>query len=200
MVTPPITPDSVTDLVGRITDAARAGVDLIQIRQPGLEAATLCDLVCASVRAVQGTRTRVVVNDRLDVARAARAHGVHLREQSVPASRVRGVEPRGFLVGRSVHDADTAAAVSRAGGLDYLIFGTVFPTLSKPGQAAVGTAALADVVAATPLPVLAIGGVTIERFETIARAGAAGFAAIGLFAQGDPADIVDEAARAWAAR
>jgi thiamine-phosphate pyrophosphorylase len=200
MVTPPILPDGVTALIQRVEDVAHAGLDLVQIRQPDLDAATLCDLVRRSVHAVRGTHTRVIVNDRLDVALAAGAHGVHLREQSVPAPRVRDVAPRGFLVGRSVHDVDAAATASRAGGLDYLIVGTVFPTPSKPGRIAAGVAVLADVAAATPVPVLAIGGVTLERFDAVARAGAAGFAAIGLFARCSPADIVGEAAKAWASR
>jgi thiamine-phosphate pyrophosphorylase len=199
MVTPSITPGGVSDLVRRIEEAAAAGLDLVQFRQLDLDAATLCDLVRASVHAVRGTRTRILVNERLDVALAAGAHGVHLRAQSVPAPRLRAAVPHGFLLGRSVHAVEEAVDASLAGGLDYLIVGTVFPTLSKPGQAAAGVAMLAAVAAATTLPVLAIGGVSLERLGSVARTGAAGFAAIGLFDEGRPADIVGEAARAWAA-
>jgi thiamine-phosphate pyrophosphorylase len=198
MITPPVAPAGVDALVSRIEESARAGVDLVQIRQPQLEAAVLTDLARRSAEVVRRTRTRLLVNDRLDVALAAGAHGVHLREQSMSAARVRGVVPREFLLGRSVHDLEAASRASAAGGLDYLIFGTIFPTSSKPGQAAAGDAALADVVASAALPVLAIGGMTLERLRTVARTGAAGFAAIGLFADGDLADIVGEATRRWA--
>jgi thiamine-phosphate pyrophosphorylase len=198
MVTPPVTPAGVPALVSRIEEGARAGVDLVQIRQPQLDAAVLRELAQRGVDAVRGTRTRILVNDRLDVALAAGAHGVHLREESVSATRVRGLMPRECLLGRSVHGVDVASKASDGGGLDYLIFGTIFLTSSKPGQAAAGEAALADVVASTPLPVLAIGGITLERLDTVIRTGAAGFAAIGLFADGDLADIVGEATRRWA--
>jgi thiamine monophosphate synthase len=67
------------------------------------------------------------------------------------------------------------------GGLDYLVFGTVFKTDSKPGLGAAGVDALAEVAAATSLPVLAIGGVTHATLQHVQQAGAAGFAAIGLF-------------------
>jgi thiamine-phosphate pyrophosphorylase len=90
--------------------------------------------------------------------------------------------PRGFLVGRSVHDVASARTATEAGGLDYLIFGSVFATASKPGRSPAGLDALAAVAAATPLPVLAVGGVTAERIPAVSRAGAMGIAAIGLFA------------------
>jgi thiamine monophosphate synthase len=85
-------------------------------------------------------------------------------------------------VGRSVHAADEAAAASRAGGLDYQLFGTVFESASKPGRTPAGLDALRDAVAATTLPVLAVGGMTHERWPEVRAVGAAGFAAIGLFA------------------
>jgi thiamine-phosphate pyrophosphorylase len=160
----------------------------VQIRERQLEGAALVDLVERCVAAVRGTRTRVVVNDRLDVALIARAQGVHLRGDSVPAARVRALSPRGFLVGRSVHDVAGVRAATAEGGVDYLVFGTVFPTASKPASLVCGAAALADAAAATPLPVLAIGGMTPERLREVAGAGAAGWAGIGLFT-GPPGNL-----------
>ena len=192
---------SVRDLVGRVAAAARAGVDLVQVRERDLDGGALTDLVERLVDAVHQTKTRVLVNDRLDVALAAGAHGVHLRGDSMPAHRVRTIAPPGFLVGRSVHDSGEAAAVTREGGLDYLIFGTVFRTASKPGGAAAGVNALAGAVAATPLPVLAVGGITIDGLTQVARAGAMGYAAIGLFADPggpEPAAVVEASLRAFA--
>lgn len=168
-------------LIARVAAAAGAGVHLVQVRDPGLEGGPLERLVARCVAAVRGSNTRIIVNDRLDVALAAGAHGVHLRGDSVPASRARTLAPGGFIIGRSVHGVGEARRAGAAGGLDYLIFGTVFPTTSKAGADAAGAEALAAVVRSTSLPVLAIGGISVETAARAGAAGAAGFAAIGLF-------------------
>ena len=176
-------PESDRALVDRIDAAARAGVHLVQIRQPDFEGGVLTQLATAAVLAVRGTRARVLVNDRLDVALAAGAHGVHLRGDSMPAARVRAIAPPAFIIGRSVHSPEEAEEAARGGGLDYLIFGTVFSTPSKPGVLSAGAGPLAAVCASVSLPVLAIGGMVPERLGAVAESGAAGFAAIGLFAE-----------------
>jgi thiamine-phosphate pyrophosphorylase len=173
-------------LVARIAAAARAGVHLVQIRERDLDGRALFELVRACVDAVRATRTRVLVNDRVDVAVAAGAHGVHLRSDSLPAARARAITPPGFLIGRSVHDAGEARRVTADGAVDYVIFGPVFETASKPGKPAAGLAALSAAVAATSVPVLAVGGMSRDRIAAITATGAAGIAAIGLFA--DAAD------------
>jgi thiamine-phosphate diphosphorylase len=165
-------------LVRAVRDCAHAGAHLIQIREHGVEAGHLARLVAACVEAVTGTRARVLVNDRLDVALAARAHGVHLRETSIPPREVRTICPAGFLVGRSVHTAADAARLGRDGGLDYLIFGAVFATPSKPGAPAAGLDALRLAVRGTTLPVLAVGGVNVSNAADVGATGAAGLAAI----------------------
>ena len=165
----------------RVAAAANAGVDLVQVRERDLDGGPLLRLIERCLEAVGATHTRVLVNDRLDVALAAGAHGVHLRGDSMPASRARDIAPPGFLIGRSVHTLDEALAVTAEGGLDYLVFGPVFATASKPGHAGTGVQALAGVANATPLPVLAIGGVTHETANLVLDAGAAGFAALSLF-------------------
>lgn len=182
MITAPIASPAEEDgLVQRIGSAARAGAHLIQIRQPHVEALALTRLVERTRQAVAGTAARVLVNDRVDVALSAGADGVHLRGDSMPAARVRAIAPAGFVIGRSVHAVEEALAAERDGGLDYLLFGTVFATASKPGVAPMGIERLAAVCASASLPVLAIGGITVSSMTGLARAGAAGFAAIGLF-------------------
>ena len=168
--------------VERVRWAAGAGVHLVQVRERDLDGGPLTALVRRCVDAVRGSRARVLVNDRVDVALAAGAHGVHLRADSMPAARVRAICPPGFLVGRSVHARDEAIDAAAAGGLDYLLFGTVFATTSKPGRAPAGLAALAEVASAVTIPVLAVGGVTPDKVDEVVIAGAAGFAAIGMFA------------------
>ena len=170
-------------VVAQVAAAARLRVDLVQIRERDLEGRALLRLVRSCVAAAQGTSTRVLVNDRLDVAIAAGAHGVHLRGDSMPASRARAMAPTPFLIGRSVHDAEEARRVTEQGGLDFLVFGPVFDTSSKPGRPAAGCDALRSVVSRFPLPVLAVGGVTHDRVAAVTAAGAAGFAAISLFTE-----------------
>lgn len=160
--------------------ASRAGVDLVQLREPDLEAAALSSVATRLVEATGDTATRIIVNDRVDVALTCGAGGVHLRGDSIPPRRVREMTPPGFLVGRSVHGVDEAVLAAR--DADYLIAGTVFPTASKPGlRAHLGVDGLSAIVRAVDIPVLAIGGVSMDRIEAVAGAGAAGVAAIGLF-------------------
>jgi thiamine-phosphate pyrophosphorylase len=163
--------------------AVDAGVDVIQIRERDLEADALARLVSAVLTIATGSGTRVVVNDRLDVALACGAHGVHLRADSFDAGAARRLVPAGFLIGRSVHTAAEAAA---AGPVDYLVAGTVFPTESKPpGDSTIGVAGLRAIVASARVPVLAIGGVTETTAGELAHAGVAGAGGIGLFMSGD---------------
>jgi thiamine-phosphate pyrophosphorylase len=158
-------------------------VQLVQVRERDLDGRPLLGLVRACLDAVAGTGTRVLVNDRIDVALAAGAHGVHLRSDSVSAVAARRLVHPPFLLGRSVHSVETAVAACAGGGLDYLLFGTVFASASKPGRAAAGLDALRRVAAAAAVPVLAIGGMTRARIPEVCRAGASGAAGISLFAE-----------------
>jgi thiamine-phosphate diphosphorylase len=158
--------------------AVASHIDLVQIRERDLDAAPLAALVNDVLRICAGSGTRVVVNDRLDLALGCGADGVHLRHDSVPAGRVRPIVPPGFLIGRSVHSAAEAA---EAGPVDYLIAGTVFPTRSKPAAPTIGLRGLAEIVQVSAVPVLAIGGVERDALDEVAATGAAGVAAIGLF-------------------
>src|SRR5436190_10279987 len=170
---------------GLVREAAAASIDLVQIREPMLQGGALATFVREAINEAIGTSCSMVVNDRFDVAIAAKAAGVHLRADSVAPARIRNIAPAGFLVGRSVHDPAEAAAITHAGGCDYLIFGTVFPSRSKPaGHRAAGVQKLQDVCRATMLPVIAIGGISLENAAEVIAAGARGIAAIDLFRRG----------------
>ena len=170
---------AVDAVVEQATEAIGSGIDLIQIRERDLGSAALAALVARVVEAARGSSTRVLVNDRLDIAIAVGAAGVHLRADSMPVAAARRLAPTPFLVGRSVHTVDEARA---AGDADYLIAGTVFPSTSKPGAASwLGIEGLAAIVRAASVPVLGIGGTTLDRLDDLASAGAAGVAAIGMF-------------------
>jgi thiamine-phosphate diphosphorylase len=169
----------VGDLADLVRDAVDLGIDLIHVRERDLEAGALAALVAALLALTKGTSTRLVVNDRLDVALACGADGVQLRGDSIPVAAARRLAPPGFLIGRSVHGVSEAIAAADA---DYLVAGTVFPSASKAaGTPLLGVEGLRAIVRAVDRPVLAIGGVSEARIGEVADAGAAGFAAIGLF-------------------
>ena len=165
--------------MNQIQQAIAAGVDVVQIREPLLEAGALASIVEESVERAHGTKTRIIVNDRVDVALACGAAGVHLKVDSLPAAFVRPLVPPGFLIGRSVH---SIAEAMSAGPVDYLIAGTVWPTTSKTSDVPLlGVEGLGAVVAAVAVPVVAIGGVTWDRLPLVSAAGAAGAAGIEMF-------------------
>ncbi len=172
-------------LLAQVRHAADAGIDLVQIRERDLDAGALALLVREAVAATRRTPTRIIVNDRLDVALACAADGVHLRGDSMPIAAVRRVAPPKFLIGRSVH---TVEDLPLASGADYLIAGTVFPSQSKAEAGSVlGVDGLAAIVRASDAPVLAIGGIDADRIPGVAEAGASGIAGIGLFVRKDAA-------------
>ena len=172
---------SIDALVEWAARAARQGVAAIQVRERDLPDRDLVALV-RRIRAVAPAPTVVLVNDRWDLAIAAGAAGVHLRADSVAASRIRAVAPAGFVIGRSVHDSAEVDAAVADGACDYLLFGTVFPSAGKPaGHRVAGIAALREVCRRAPVPVIAIGGIEAARLPLIEDAGAAGFAGVGMF-------------------
>ena len=166
-------------LFAQIDGAVAGGIDVVQLREAGLPAADYVRFVRRCVAAF-GSRVRVIVNDRLDVALAATAAGVHLREDSIAISAARQLAPRQLLVGRSVHGPATAA---RARVADYMIAGSVFETESKPGQPpSLGLDGLRAVVdVAGDCPVWALGGITADRAGKVVACGVSGVAAIGAF-------------------
>lgn len=195
-------PDAqVSALAGYARALAMAGVDVVQLRDPTMAGGLLARCARAMVEAVADTRTRLVVNDRADVAVASGAAGVHLREVSMPAARVRPLVGPRALVGRSVH-ARADAGQPDVEAVDYVIFGTVFPTTSKPaGHIVAGLDALEGLCRTTPRPVLAVGGITVPRCAEVAARGAAGVAGIGVFAEAwrhgaTALDVVVQAMRA----
>ena len=142
----------------------------------------LYDLVVRAASITQGTVTKLLVNDRADIARAAGADGVHLTTHSLPAAVVRSGFGPEFLIGVSSHSLEEAQA-ARDGGADFVVFGPVFETESKraygPPQ---GLDKLREVTRElNEFPVFAIGGITLDNIAACLEAGAAGIAAIRLF-------------------
>jgi thiamine-phosphate pyrophosphorylase len=178
-----------------IRAAVAARIDLVQIREKNLRASVLYQLSKSAAVITRGCATKLLVNDRSDIAFAAGADGVHLTTRSLGAEVVRRTFDAEFLIGVSTHslaEADTA----RRNGADFVVFGPVFETRSK-SQAEygepVGLSRLAQVASGlAPFPVLALGGVEVNRVTECLEAGAAGVAAISMF--GDPqrlGEVVD---------
>jgi thiamine-phosphate pyrophosphorylase len=167
----------------QVEAAVDAGVDLIQVREPDLEAGELTALVRALVPLAAGRRTRILVNDRLDVALAAGAAGVHLKEAGFLPDAVRRIAPTGFTIGCSVH---TTAAVAARNAADFLIAGTVLPTASKSAVDYLEEDGLRAIVeAAATQPVIGIGGLDVRSIPLLTASGAAGLAAVGAFIPAD---------------
>ena len=165
---------------------------MIQIRERQMDDRTLLDFTKELLASTRNTGCLVLVNDRVDIAIAAGAAGVHIKSNGVTAADVRSLAPDRFVIGRSIHSADEAVAAEREGGYAYVLFGTVFPSASKsPEHAIAGVEMLRDVCSRTSLPVVAIGGITPSRAAEVARAGATGAAAIAYFAEApDTAEAV----------
>lgn len=164
-------------LAEQVVLAVEGGVDVVHLRARELPAGELLDLAVRLKERLAG-RALLVVNDRVDVALACGAQGVHLGERALPVPAVRSVAGGGLLVGRSVHSVEGAVA-AQAAGADYLTVGTIYPTASKPGVAGSGTALLAEVARRVSIPFLAIGGVTADNAGACIEAGASGVAVIG---------------------
>ena len=180
------THEATADPLPVIRRAIAAGVDWVQVREKDLPTRPLLELARGAVAAAHSSATRILINDRLDVALAASAAGVHLGEASLPATAVErwrraGRAPAGFLMGASSHSLAAAREAERAGA-DYIFFGPVFATPSKaafgPPQ---GLERLAEVCRSVHIPVLAIGGIHLENAAVCLAAGASGLAAIRLF-------------------
>jgi thiamine-phosphate pyrophosphorylase len=194
--------DSLAALTEKIVELIVAGIDWIQIREKDLSAAELASLTRHSLHAAarRSSPTRILLNDRLDVALAELAHGVHLGEKSLPVAEAKRLVDSGvhqqaavdsFLVGISCHSPEAAQEAQRDGA-HYIFFGPIFATPSKAQFGTPqGTQRLEQVCRAVSIPVFAIGGITLENAELCLAAGAAGIAAIRFFQDAsDPSDAV----------
>ena len=180
---PQTTPDDpqFSEILRLVRAAADADVPLFQIREKSLHARVLYELVARAAEITRGSTTRLLVNDRSDIARAAGADGVHLTTQSLPVEVVRSLFGADLLIGVSTHSLDEARA-ARAGGADFVVFGPVFETESKRAYGEPqGLSKLAEVVRElSEFPVVAIGGITLDNIDECFQAGASGIAAIRL--------------------
>jgi thiamine-phosphate pyrophosphorylase len=165
------------ELVRAVAMALDGGVDWVQLRDKSVSAATLYAHASQLLTAVHQHGSQLSVNDRLDVALAVGAEGAHLAAQSLPVAEAVRLAAGRLLVGRSVHSLNEATAAA-AQGADYVTFGHVFPTTTHPGLPPRGPHELKAIVDAVDVPVLAIGGITIDNLEDVLATGCAGVAVI----------------------
>lgn len=171
-----------------IERASRAGCQLIQIREKDLGARELTDFTRAAIAVARPGGARVLVNDRLDVALASQADGVHLRQTSLTAAATRqGALMAGrpdLLIGVSTHSLAEAHKAEREGA-DFIVCGPVYPTRSGrvdgPSKQPIGLENLVRICATIRIPVIALGGLNADNFEVALEAGAAGIAGIAIF-------------------
>lgn len=201
---PPVHAITTDDVLARagFADAALAVLEsggravALHLRGPRTSGARLFDLAAELAPAARRAGARLVVNDRVDVAVATGADGVHLPEHGLNVAEARALVGNARWVGRSVHDSDGARVAAEAGA-DYLVAGPLFPTASHPGQPGRGVEWLRG-VAAAGAPVLAIGGITAANAAMARGAGAAGIAAIrAVWDAADPAAAVSDLRDRW---
>ncbi|MEO6724732.1 MAG: thiamine phosphate synthase [Blastocatellia bacterium] len=165
--------------------ATAAGCQLIQIRERDISARALTEFTREAIAVARPHGAKVFVNDRLDVAIAAKADGVHLRVTSLAVADIREVTKSNklgsFLIGASTHSL-AEAIDAQACGADFIVYGPVYDTPSKREYGSpLGLEKLAEVCRMVGIPVLTLGGITLKNFRQPLRQGASGIAAIGLF-------------------
>lgn len=188
-------------LLNKISACAASGVDYIQLREKDLTTRELERLAGRARSAIPAnSRTRLLINSRLDVALACGAHGVHLPSNWLSASEARAILMRAGqsrpIIGVSTHSA-TEAAGAEAHGADFVVFG---PAFEKNGTANRSGLEQLAAVSRRSMPVLALGGITLENAEECLTVGASGIAAIRLFQQDDVAGVVKKLRRLQVAR
>lgn len=172
------------NILRQVSAAVAAGIQLIQIREKRLTAQVLFELTAAVVALADGSSTRVLVNDRADIAAGAGADGVHLTTRSLAPEVIRKSFGAEFLIGASTHSrAEVRVACEQ--GADFAVFGPIFPTASKEKYGEpLGPKRLSRAVEGLPsFPLIALGGISLENANQCLRAGASGIAGITLYGE-----------------
>lgn len=191
--------DSGSDLAlkDKVREVFSAGVDFVQVREKDLQGGALAALVeelaqirtaTARVRLPDSSRNphrqaaRLLVNERLDVARTCGADGLHLPADSLPVAAARKYVGKDWIVGASCHSAEEVERAASEGA-DHVLVAPVFDTASKPGMRPMGLEQFAEICRRSPIPVFALGGISLQNARYCVEAGASGLAGIRLFQQ-----------------
>lgn len=180
LVTPEPEQDDFEATLGIAGRAIQGGVSAILVRRPHSTAREVYEMTRRLRPATRREGCLLLVSDRVDVALAADADGVHLGARSLPIAATRRILKTGMLLGCSVHNLDEAGQAEEQGA-DYLFLGPIFETKSHPGEPALGVEPYREACLRSTIPVLAIGGITTKNVHQVAEAGGAGAAAIGAY-------------------
>jgi len=191
------------DIEKLVGEAVAGGVTMVQLRDRDLPAGELLE-VARSLKRVTRGKALLMINDRVDVAEAVEADGVHLPENGLPTRAVRSIMGRYVVLGRSVHSVDVAHQASHDGA-EFVIAGTIYKSPSKPEVKPAGLSLISDITKDVSQPVLAIGGVTAEKVDDLIKAGAAGVAVVSAITKAEDPKAAAEALtkalkEAWANR
>ena len=172
-------------LVSQVAQAVAGGVNLVQLREKDLSGRALLKLA-SELRAAIGHSALLLINERVDVAAAARADGVQLGEDALPAKAAREILGPEALIGRSVH-SEQGAQLAEAEGADFLLVGAMYATSSHPGHEPAGPELIKRIAASCSIPLMGIGGINEANLGPILEAGAQGVAVISsILAAPDP--------------
>jgi thiamine-phosphate pyrophosphorylase len=185
-------PRSVLDVV---RSALKGGARAVQLRNKGDAVRDRFELGLSLRQVTRDAGALLFVNDRLDLALALQADGIHVGPDDLPVAAVRAASPPGFFIGRSADDPEVARRAVEDGA-SYIGCGTVYATSTKPEAGdVIGTAGLRKVVKAVEVPVVAIGGITVQRSREVADAGVAGVAVVGAVMGAEDPEAVARALR-----
>jgi thiamine-phosphate pyrophosphorylase len=164
-------------LFDAVKEALEYGIKAVQLREKDLQTRPLLEMAYKMRELTARYGTKLFINERLDIAMAVDADGVHLGAKGIPIKAVRRVKNRDLIIGYSAHSPEEAAR-AEAEGADFVTFSPVYETSSKPGAKAQGLDKLETVVKAVSIPVFALGGITLERVEEVLHRGAFGVAVV----------------------
>lgn len=172
-------------LIDCVRKALDGGVTLVQYRAKTASSAEMYAEALQLKALCDSFKVPLIINDRLDIAMAVGAAGVHLGQDDLPCAAARRILGEDYIIGVSAHNpAEAAEALER--GADYLGCGAVFGTATKADVKKLGTDGLAAICKAKGLPVVGIGGVTADNYREVRVAGADGAAIVsGILAQPD---------------
>ena len=164
------------DVEAAITDAVAGGATMVMLREPGMAAGALAQLA-TRVRSITRGKALLVIHDRVDVAQAVEADGVQLAEDGLATRAARGLMGKYTVLGRSADDHSTALQAT-AEGAEWVLAGPIFKSTSQPSEKPTGSKLIADIVEDSSIPVIAIGGISVDNVPEVVKSGAAGIAVL----------------------
>ena len=165
------------DFLGCIENALQGGVTLVQLREKNVDGGIFLQRAIAVKNLCDKYNVPLLINDRIDVALACQAAGVHLGQDDIPPSLARAILGPDAIIGVSAHSCEEALAAEKDGA-DYLGVGAVFPTNSKDDASEVGLNMLKEIRQISKLPIVGIGGINAQNYTQVRAAGAQGAAII----------------------